>query len=65
MTYQISKYLADFFTPMTKNENDMESIKHFINKMKVLKIDQGYNIVYLDVVSLFNSAPLDSQHHSG
>ena len=58
-TYQISKNLAKLLAPLTKSEYNIESTKEFIDKLKQLKIDEGYKMVSLDVVSLFTSVPLD------
>ena len=58
-TYQISKHLASLLTPLTKSKHNIESTKDFINKLKTMKISNGYKMVSLDVVSLFTSVPLD------
>ena len=58
-TYQISKHLANLLTPLTKSEHNIESTSDFIDKLKRLKIDNGYKMVSLDVVSLFTSVPLN------
>ena len=58
-TYQISKHLTKLLTPLTKSEHNIESTDDFIDKLKGLKIDDGYKMVSLDVVSLFTSVPLD------
>ena len=44
---------------MTKNERNIESTADFIKKLKKTKIEGGYKMVSLDVVSLFTSVPLD------
>ena len=58
-TYQISKYLANLLSPLTKNERNIESTADFIKKLKKMMIKDGYKMVSLDVVSLFTSVPLD------
>ena len=58
-TYQISKHLAGLLAPLTKSKHNIDSTKDFINKLKQMKIDNGYRMVSLDVVSLFTSVPLD------
>ena len=58
-TYQISKHLANLLAPLTKSEQNIESTQDFINKLKGLKIENGYKMVSLDVVSLFTLVPLD------
>ena len=58
-TYQVSKYLAQLLSPLTKNERNIESTKDFIVKLKKMKIKDGYKMVSLDVVSLFTNVPLD------
>ena len=40
-TYQISKYLAELISPLTKNDQNIESTKDFINKLKRIKISRG------------------------
>ena len=55
----ISKHLAKLLTPLTKSEHNIESTNDFIEKLKGLKIDNGYKMVSLDFVSLFTSVPLD------
>ena len=58
-TYQISKQLAKLLSPLTKNDQNIESTADFIKKLKMMKIKDGYKMVSLDVVSLFTSVPLD------
>ena len=58
-TYQVSKHLAKLLSPLTKSKQNIESTKDFINKLKRMKIQEGYKMVSLDVVSLFSSVPLD------
>ena len=58
-TYEISKYLAKTLTPLTKSVYNIDSTKDFLEKIKTAKIETGYKMVSLDVVSLFTSVPLD------
>ena len=58
-TYQTSKYLAKLLTPLTKSDQNIDSTKDFIDKLKTMRISEGYKMVSLDVVSLFTSVPLD------
>ena len=58
-TYQISKHLAALLAPLTKSDQNIESTNDFINKLRTLRIRDGYKMVSLDVVSLFTSVPLD------
>ena len=52
-TYQISKYLASLLSPLTKSEQNITSTKDFIEKLRTLRIQEGYKMVSLDFVSLF------------
>ena len=58
-TYQLSKFLASILAPLTKNDRNIESSKDFVNRLKELRIHDGYKMVSLDVVSLFTKVPLD------
>ena len=58
-TYSISKHLANVLAPLTKSVHNIESTKDFISKLKRVRIQNGYQMVSLDVVSLFTSVPLD------
>ena len=58
-TYQISKYMASLLAPLTKSKQNIESTQDFINKLRTLRIPEGYKMVSLDVVSLFTSVPLE------
>ena len=58
-TYQISKFLSEMLKPLTKSEYNIESTNDFIKEIRKLKIQTGYKMVSLDVVSLFTSVPLD------
>ena len=58
-TYEIAKHLAKILTPLTKSAHNIESTSDFISKLAALNIDKRYQMVSLDVVSLFTSVPLD------
>ena len=58
-TYQISKYLAQLLSPLTKNVYCVESTKDFLSKIKDKNIESDECLVSFDVTSLFTNVPLD------
>ena len=58
-TYEISKYLANLLSPLTKSEYTISSTKEFIQRLKSKSIDPNYDMVSFDVTSLFTNVPLN------
>ena len=58
-TYQISKYLAQLLSPLTKNGYCVESSKDFLSKIKNKHMEPDELMVSFDVTSLFTNVPLD------
>lgn len=58
-TYELSKYLADLLKPLTKSQYSVESTKDFVERIRNKNIQQDYDLISFDVVSLFTSVPLD------
>lgn len=58
-TYNTSKYLAKFLTPLTKSTYTTESSLDFISSLKGEKIPHNYKLVSFDVTSLFTNVPLE------
>ena len=58
-TYELSKYLASLLQPIAKSRFSVESTKDFVQKIREKKIEDGYEMISFDVVSLFTSVPLD------
>ena len=58
-TYEISKFLANLLQPIAKSEYTINSTKDFIEKLRDKNIEEQFEIVSFDVVSLFTSVPLD------
>ena len=51
--------MAKLLSPLTKCDQNIESMKDLIDKLKKMKIKDGYRMVSLDVVSLFTSVQLN------
>ena len=51
--------MASLLSPLTRSEQNIISTKDFIEKLRTLRIQEGYKMVSLDVVSLFTKVPLD------
>ena len=58
-TYKTAKYLAQLLSPLAKSRYTLNSTKDFINKVKDIRIPDGYTMVSFDVVNLFTNVPLD------
>ena len=54
-TYQTSKYLAELLKPLAKSQYTMDSTDNFLERIKNIRIDNRYDMVSFDVVSLFTS----------
>ncbi|XP_030751385.1 uncharacterized protein LOC115878915 [Sitophilus oryzae] len=57
---KLSKYLKDILSNIAyKNEYYLKDSQHFKQKLKNLKIPNGYKLISLDVASLYTSIPID------
>ena len=51
-TYNLSKYLGKMLAPLRKSQYSLKSMKDFMNKIKIEKIQTDYQMVSIDVKSL-------------
>ena len=58
-TYELSKYLASLLKPIAISRFTVESTKDFVRKIRQQQIEDDYEMISFDVVSLFTSVPLD------
>ena len=58
-TYEVSKHLASVLAPLTKNVYTVNDTRDFINKLKLMTVNDGEKVVSFDVSSLFSNVPLD------
>ena len=58
-TYQTSKYLAELLKPLAKSQYTMDSTDNFLERIKNIRVDNGYDMVSFDVVSLFTNVPIE------
>ena len=58
-THKTAKYLCQLLTPLGKSKYTVQNTKEFVEKVKRMKVPEGYQMVSFDVVSLFTNVPLD------
>ena len=58
MTYDVSKYLADYLKPLAKNDYVINDTQEFPNTIKKIVLGPDEETVSYDVESLFTSIPL-------
>ena len=58
-TYQTSKYLAELLKPLAKSKYTMDSTDNFLERIKSVRVDNRYDMVSFDVVSLFTNVPIE------
>ena len=58
-TYRLAKHLAKFLSSSGTSENTVKSTKDFIEKLRIVKVPKGYQMVSFHVKSLFTNVPLD------
>ena len=58
-THKTAQYLCRLLTPLGKSKYTVQNTKEFVEKIKGLKVPEGYQMVSFDVVSLFTNVPLD------
>ena len=58
-TYNLVRNLVKLLSPLSKSKCTIDSMKHFIEKIKEEIVLDGYKMVPFDVRSLFSNVPLD------
>ena len=58
-TYETSKYLANLLAPLAKSKYTVDSSKEFISRIRDKTINEEFELVSFDVISLFTNVPLD------
>ena len=58
-TYETSKFLAGFLSPLAKNRYTINNTQDFVKRLNRLSIQTGEKMVSFDVSSLFTNVPLD------
>ena len=58
-TYNLAKFLSKLLALLRESEYTVKNTKTFVDNIKKQNIQNGYNIVFFDVKSLFTNIPLD------
>ena len=58
-THKTAQYLSKLLAPLGKSIYTVESSKQFVDKIKDIKVPDGYEMISFDVKSLFTNVPLD------
>ena len=58
-TYNLAKFLSKLLALLRESEYTVKNTKTFVDNIKKQNIQNGYNIVFFDVKSLFTNVPLD------
>ena len=57
---QLAKYFGKLLSPLSKREATMQSSTEFMKHMKTKTVPCRYQLISLDVISLFTNVPLDA-----
>ena len=58
-TYKLSKHLAEILSPLGKSKYTINNTADFVSKLKADKAPQEFQMLSLDVESLFTNVPLE------
>ena len=59
-TYQLAKHLSKILSPLKESEYIIKSTTHFMEIIKHKKVPEGFQMVSLDVKSVFTNVPLET-----
>ena len=58
-TYFTAKYLPKLLAPLSTSKYTVNNSKEFIERLKKIKLQNGYEMISFDVVNLFTNVPLN------
>ena len=58
-THKTARYLSKLLAPLGRSKYIVDNSKHFVEQIKNKQVQEGYEMISFDVISLFTNVPLD------